>query len=47
MSKPNYSGTYHMAEQANMDAYLAALGMDPYCFFVLLKPLIYDIHVWC
>lgn len=26
MSKPDYSGTYHVVEQDNMDAYLAALG---------------------
>lgn len=26
MSKPNYSGTYHMVDQDNMDGYLAALG---------------------
>lgn len=26
MSKPNYSGTFHMVEQDNMDSYLAALG---------------------
>lgn len=26
MSKPNYTGTYNMVEQDNMDAYLAALG---------------------
>lgn len=26
MSKPNYSGTFHMVEQDNMDEYLAALG---------------------
>ncbi|XP_012725754.2 retinol-binding protein 5 [Fundulus heteroclitus] len=28
MSKPNYSGTYHMVEQENMDAYLAALDIN-------------------
>ena len=26
MSKTNYSGTFHMVEQENMDSYLAALG---------------------
>lgn len=26
MSKPNYSGVFHMVEQDNMDAYLGALG---------------------
>lgn len=26
MSKPDYSGTFHMVEQENMDAYLEALG---------------------
>lgn len=26
MSNPNYSGTFHMVEQDNMDEYLAALG---------------------
>lgn len=26
MSKPNYTGTFHMVEQDNMDSYLAALG---------------------
>ena len=26
MSKPDYSGTYHMVEQTNMDAYLEGLG---------------------
>lgn len=26
MSHPDYSGTYHMVEQQNMDAYLTALG---------------------
>lgn len=26
MSKPNYSGTFHMVVQENMDAYLEALG---------------------
>lgn len=26
MSKPDYTGTYHVVEQDNMDAYLAALG---------------------
>lgn len=26
MSKPDYSGTYHMVEQHNMDAYLEGLG---------------------
>jgi len=28
MSKPNYSGTFHMVEQDNMDAYLAALDIN-------------------
>ncbi|XP_034030394.1 retinol-binding protein 5 [Thalassophryne amazonica] len=28
MSKPNYSGTYHMVEQENMDAYLTALDIN-------------------
>lgn len=26
MSKPNYTGTYNMVEQDNMDSYLGALG---------------------
>lgn len=26
MSKPDYSGTYHMVEQHDMDAYLEGLG---------------------
>lgn len=26
MSKPDYSGTYHLVEQRNMDAYLEGLG---------------------
>lgn len=30
MSKPNYSGTYHLADQDNMDSYLAALGKTPH-----------------
>lgn len=29
MSKPDYSGTYHMVEQHNMDAYLEGLGEAP------------------
>ncbi|KAM8734606.1 retinol-binding protein 5 [Acanthopagrus schlegelii] len=28
MSKPNYSGVFHMVEQDNMDAYLAALDIN-------------------
>ncbi|XP_078108754.1 retinol-binding protein 5 isoform X1 [Sander vitreus] len=28
MSKPNYSGTFHMVDQVNMDAYLAALDIN-------------------
>ncbi|AWO96401.1 Retinol-binding protein I cellular [Scophthalmus maximus] len=28
MSQPNYSGTFHMVNQENMDAYLAALGIS-------------------
>ncbi|KAM6967825.1 retinol-binding protein 5 isoform 1-T1 [Aplochiton taeniatus] len=28
MSKPNYSGTFHMVSQENMDAYLAALDIN-------------------
>lgn len=28
MSKPNYSGTFHMVEQQNMDEYLAALDIN-------------------
>ncbi|XP_072317440.1 retinol-binding protein 5 [Eucyclogobius newberryi] len=28
MSKPNYSGAFHMVEQENMDAYLAALDIN-------------------
>lgn len=26
MAKPDYTGTFHMVEQENMDNYLAALG---------------------
>lgn len=26
MSKPDYSGTYHLVEQVNMDDYLEVLG---------------------
>uniref|UniRef100_A0A3Q4BLB6 Cellular retinoic acid-binding protein 1 n=1 Tax=Mola mola TaxID=94237 RepID=A0A3Q4BLB6_MOLML len=28
MSQPNYSGTFHMVEQENMDAYLEALDIN-------------------
>ncbi|KAL6109290.1 rbp5 [Pungitius sinensis] len=28
MSKPDYSGTFHMVEQENMDSYLAALDIN-------------------
>ncbi|KAI4896910.1 hypothetical protein NFI96_031598 [Prochilodus magdalenae] len=28
MSKPNYSGLYHMVSQENMDSYLAALDIN-------------------
>ncbi|XP_031708704.1 retinol-binding protein 5 [Anarrhichthys ocellatus] len=28
MSKPNYSGTFYMVEQENMDSYLAALDIN-------------------
>ncbi|XP_030605989.1 retinol-binding protein 1-like [Archocentrus centrarchus] len=28
MSKPNYTGTYHMMEQENMDAYLTGLDVN-------------------
>ncbi|XP_030249452.1 retinol-binding protein 5 [Sparus aurata] len=28
MSKPNYSGVFHMVEQDNMDAYLGALDIN-------------------
>lgn len=28
MSKPNYSGTFHMVSQDNMDAYLGALDIN-------------------
>jgi len=28
MTKPNYSGTFHMVSQENMDAYLAALDIN-------------------
>lgn len=43
MSKPNYSGTFHMVEQQNMDGYLAALGKTRIAFVpvytdVTLKP---------
>lgn len=33
MAKPNYSGTYHMVEQENMDSYLEALGTNLYTVF--------------
>lgn len=33
MAKPNYSGTYHMVEQENMDSYLGALGTNLYTVF--------------
>ena len=36
MSKPNYSGTFHMVEQDNMDAYLEALGNTPFFTFLQL-----------
>lgn len=44
MSKPDYSGTFHMVEQENMDPYLAALGEtrtannNKWAFCVHLKP---------
>ncbi|XP_014825407.1 PREDICTED: retinol-binding protein 1-like [Poecilia mexicana] len=28
MSKPNYTGTYHLVEQDNMDTYLSALDIN-------------------
>ncbi|CAI5663819.1 unnamed protein product [Oreochromis niloticus] len=28
MAKPNYTGTYHMVEQENMDSYLGALDVN-------------------
>lgn len=37
MSKPDYSGTYHMVEQNNMDAYLEGLGETDACFRFFLK----------
>lgn len=30
MAKPDYSGTFHMVEQHNMDAYLEGLGEAPH-----------------
>lgn len=33
MSKPNYSGTFHMVEQDNMEEYLAALGGNLNIFY--------------
>lgn len=33
MAKPNYTGTYHMVEQENMDSYLGALGTNLYTVF--------------
>lgn len=33
MAKPNYTGTYHMVEQENMDTYLGALGTNLYAIF--------------
>lgn len=33
MAKPNYTGTFHMVEQENMEAYLEALG-NPLCVFI-------------
>lgn len=35
MSKPNYSGVYHMVEQENMDAYLEALGKIVICYYFI------------
>lgn len=39
MSKPDYSGTYHLVEQTNMDAYLGGLGEAVACFNFFLKQL--------
>lgn len=38
MSKPDYSGTYHMVEQHNMDAYLEGLGEATLDFTTSLVP---------
>lgn len=39
MTKPNYSGTYHMVEQENVDAYLTGLGTSLYAaYFIVLLP---------
>lgn len=38
MSKPDYSGTYHMVEQHNMDAYLEGLGEATLDFTASLVP---------
>lgn len=37
MSKPDYSGTYHMVEQKNMDAYLEVLGEAGVCLNLFPK----------
>ena len=36
MSKPDYSGTFHMVDQENMDPYLAALGESLFMHHTLL-----------
>lgn len=37
MSKPDYTGTYHMVEQKNMDAYLEVLGEAGVCLNLFPK----------
>lgn len=41
MSKPNFTGTYHMVEQENVDAYLGALDINFALrkLVLLLKPI--------
>lgn len=43
MSKPNYSGTFDMVEQENMDSYLEALGKT---LFVALVQLLLICNSW-
>ncbi|XP_008320994.1 retinol-binding protein 5 [Cynoglossus semilaevis] len=47
MSHPDYSGTYHMVEQQNMDAYLTALDINIalrkiVCFLKPTKEIVHD-----
>ncbi|XP_006804897.1 retinol-binding protein 1-like isoform X1 [Neolamprologus brichardi] len=47
MTKPNYSGTYHMVEQENVDAYLTGLDVNValrkiVCMLKPTKEIIHD-----